>query len=70
MLTISKSVFEGSVAKKGETSNHSQICLQEHHWFHCVCCYNQVVVVTSTYYTETSETVRNVCVVVEGMMLY
>ena len=35
-----------------------------------LCCYNQVVVVTSTFCTETSETVPNMCVVVERVMLY
>ena len=30
-----------------------------------LCCYNQVVVVTSTICTETSETVPNMCVVVK-----
>ena len=34
------------------------------------CFFNQVAVVTSTFYTETSETVPNVCVVVGRVALY
>ena len=35
-----------------------------------LCSYNQVAVVTSTFCIETSETVPNMCVVVERVMLY
>ena len=34
-----------------------------------MCCYNQVVVVTSTFCTETSESVSAMCVVVKRLML-
>ena len=35
-----------------------------------LCCYNQVVVVTSTFCSETSETAPNMCVVVERVKLH
>ena len=34
-----------------------------------MCCYNQVVVVTKTFSTETIDTVPNMCVVVKRLML-
>ena len=34
-----------------------------------MCCYNQVVVVTRTFSTETIESVPAVCVVVKKLML-
>ena len=51
------------------TTKHVQLmppCNYIHHST-VLCCYNQViVVVTSTFCTETSETVPNMCVVVDS----
>ena len=35
---------------------YRQTSLHQHHWFHCLCCYKQVVVVASTLCAYTSET--------------
>ena len=41
-----------------------------HHWFHYNMLHNQAVAVASTFCTEASETVPNMCVVVERVALY